>query len=122
LPDLRAPERGVAFAAFVRAWQAELSALALDDTWPERLPEAERARLEVVLAAAVVDSQAAARAEDNARAERLSADRVALAATGDLRSALVALCPAAATTATERAAALTDSPLADILAFALSIT
>jgi hypothetical protein len=123
LPDLRTPDgrgdRGVAFAAFVRAWQAELSAIALD---PARLPEAERARLEVVLAAAVVDSQLAASAARYAQAERLTADRVALVATGDLRAALVALAPADATTPEARAVALTASPLSDLVAFALSAT
>lgn len=119
LPDLRAPERGVAFSAFVRAWQAELSGIALA---PERLGEAERARLEVALAAAAVDSQAVARAADWARAERLTADRVALAATGDPRAALVALAPADATTPEARTAALGAGPLAELIAFALAAT
>jgi len=119
LPDLRAPERGVAFSAFVRAWQAELSGVALD---PEHLPEAERARLEAALAAAAVDSRAGTAAAEYARAERLSADRVALAATGDLRAGLVALAPADATTAEARAAALGNAPLAELLAFALAAT
>ncbi|HEX6835979.1 MAG TPA: tetratricopeptide repeat protein, partial [Polyangia bacterium] len=119
LPDLRAPERGVAFAAFVRAWQAELSGVALD---PERLSEPERARLEVALAAAAVDSQAAARAADYARDERLSADRVALAATGDLRAALIALAPADATTPEARTAALAVPPLSELIAFAILAT
>jgi hypothetical protein len=47
---------------------------------------------------------------------------VALAATGDLRAALVALAPDDAETAEARAAALTTSPLADLLAFALAST
>ncbi|MDB4970575.1 MAG: Tetratricopeptide 4 [Myxococcales bacterium] len=119
LPDLRAPDRGVAFAAFVRAWQAELAQLQLD---PERLPEPARARLEVVLAAAVVDSRAAAAAADWIRAERLSADRAALAATGDLRAALTALAPSEGTGVAERAALLTTSPLGDLVAFALALT
>jgi Tfp pilus assembly protein PilF len=119
LPDLRAPDRGVAFAAFVRAWQAELTQLNLD---PEQLPEPHRARLEVVLAAAVVDSQAALRAADWTRAERLSADRAAFAATGDLRAALNALAPPSAGGVAERAALLTTSPLGDLVAFAISLT
>ena len=119
LPDLRAPERGVAFSAFVHAWQAELSGVALD---PEQLPEAERAHLEMVLATAVANPQAAASAADYARAERRSADRVALAATGDLRAALAALVSNEATTPEARAAALAAPPLSDLLAFALSVT
>jgi hypothetical protein len=119
LPDLRTPDRGVAYAAFVRAWQAELSGLSFA---PEHLPEAERARLEVALAAAVVDSQAVAGAEEWVRYERLTADRVALAITGDLRAGLAALAPASATTPEARAAALALSPLADLVAFAILIT
>ena len=120
LPDLRAPERGVAFAAFVRAWQAELSGIALE---PERLAEAERAHLEVVLAAAAVDSQAAAGAADYARAERLTADRVALAATGDLRAALTALAAADADDARgARRRARPRRRSSDLLAFALAVT
>ncbi|HEX9105084.1 MAG TPA: hypothetical protein VF997_22890, partial [Polyangia bacterium] len=119
LPDLRAPERGVAFAAFVRAWQSELSAIALE---PERLAEAERARLEVALAAAAVDPRAAAGAGEYARAERLSADRVALAATGDLRAGLLALAPADATTPEARNAALAAPPLSELIAFAFAAT
>jgi hypothetical protein len=119
LPDLRLPERGVAFAAFVRAWQAELSGVALA---PEHLSEAEREHLEVVLAAAAVDSQAAAGAADYARAGRLSADRVALAATGDLRAALTALAATDATTPEARATALATPPLSDLIAFALAVT
>jgi hypothetical protein len=43
---------------------------------------------------------------------------MALAATGDLRAGLAALCPADATTAEARRAALVDQPaLADLLAF-----
>ncbi len=118
LPDLRAPERGVAFSAFVRAWQSELSGVALD---PARLGEDERARLEVVLAAAV-DGQVAAGAPAYAQAERLTADRVALAATGDLRAALLALAPDDDGSPDARTAALTQSPLSDLLAFALSAT
>ncbi|MGZ3427522.1 MAG: tetratricopeptide repeat protein, partial [Polyangia bacterium] len=122
LPDLRAPERGVAFDAFVRGWQAELSGIAGDSAGPNRLPEAERARLEVVLAAAVADPQAAAGAADYVRAELLTADRVALAATGDLRAALTALVSDEATTPEARAAALGAPPLSELLAFALSVT
>ncbi len=123
LPDLRAPDRGVAFAAFVRAWQQELSAVAAESAWVERLGEAERAHLEVVLAAAAaVDSQAAAGAADYTRAERLSADRVALAATGDLRAALIALAPTDAATPEARAAALATPPLSELIAFALAAT
>ena len=119
LPDLGAPERGVAFAAFRHAWQTELAALGID---PARLPEPARARLEMVLAAAVVDAEAAASAADYPIAERLSADRVAFAATGDLRAALAALASSDTTTTLERAAMLAASPLSDLIAFALTLT
>jgi hypothetical protein len=76
----------------------------------------------VALAAAVADAQVAAHASAYALAERLSADRVALAATGDLRAGLIALAPVDATTPEARAAALSTPPLADLIAFALSAT
>ncbi len=120
LPDLRAPDRG---SHFVLAWQAELAALAID---PEQLPEAQRGRLEMVLAAAVADGNAPAAAADYPRAERLTADRAAYAATGDLRAALVALAPSSANAPTEtasaRAALLATSAIAELVAFALMRT
>jgi tetratricopeptide (TPR) repeat protein len=119
LPDLRAPDPSGRGNAFVLAWQAELAALALD---PEQLPEPQRSRLEMVLATAVVDSNLPAAATDYARAERLSADRVAYAATGDLRAALTALTPPAAAAPEARAALLTTSALAELIAFALART
>jgi tetratricopeptide (TPR) repeat protein len=112
LPDMRAPA-----GAFVKAWQVELAALKLD---PDALPEAQRSHLEMVLANVVVDSSAAAAADDYARTERLSAGRAALAVTGDLRAALAALAPADATTLEVRAAALAHPELADLIAFALA--
>jgi Tfp pilus assembly protein PilF len=112
LPDMRAPA-----GAFVKAWQAELSALRLD---PEELPEARRSHLEMVLANVILDSSAAAAADDYARTERLSAGRAAFAATGDLRAGLVALAPADATSLEVRAAALGHPELADLIAFALA--
>jgi hypothetical protein len=116
LPDLA--ERPGPLASFTRAWQMELASLPLD---PERLPEARRARLEMVLAAAAVDSSLPAAAADYARAERLTADRVAYAATGDLRAGLVALAPAAASSSEARAAALATPALAALVAFALAL-
>jgi hypothetical protein len=115
LPDLRARMDG----AFVHAWQAELMAIGFS---PERLTEAQRAHLEGVLAACLVDSSALQAAARYAQAERLSADRAAFIATGDLRAALLALTPAEAVTADERAEALSDVPaVAELLAFASSL-
>jgi hypothetical protein len=112
LPDMRAPA-----GAFVKAWQAELSALQLN---PDELPEARRSHLEMVLANVIVDSSAALAADHYARTERLSAGRAAFAATGDLRAALVALAPADAITTEARAMALAHPELADLVAFALA--
>jgi hypothetical protein len=117
LPDLA--ERPGPLTSFIRAWQVELGALPLD---PERLPEARRARLEGLLAAAAADSSLPAAAADYARAERLSADRIAYAATGDLRAGLVALAPAAASSSEARAAALATPALSELVAFALALT
>jgi tetratricopeptide (TPR) repeat protein len=114
LPDL--PDRG---GTWVKAWQAELAALPLD---PEQLPEGRRAQLEMVLAAAAVDSSLPASAVSYASAERLTADRVAYAVTGDLRAGLVALVPAAASTSEARAAALATPELGDLIAFALALS
>ena len=101
----------------MRAWQAELSACARS----ERLPEAERARLEVALADRLVDRSAAERAPGYARAERLSADRVAYAATGDLRAGLVALGGEASDAAARERAVLEDPALVDLIGFARAL-
>ena len=119
LPDLRRPS---AASRSPRSCAPGRRSCRASRSPPSTLGEAERGHLEVVLAAAVVDSQAAAGAADYARAERLTADRVALAATGDLRAALVALAPADATTPDARAAALAAPPLSDLIAFALAAT
>ncbi|MEO6953152.1 MAG: hypothetical protein ABI321_15230 [Polyangia bacterium] len=111
LPDLRAD------GPFVRAWQAELSALGLR---PETLPETTRARLEVSLATLVVEHDIAERARAYAEAERLTANRVAYAVTGDLRAGLEAL--AGTLEPDERAMALREDPaLIDLVEFALSL-
>jgi tetratricopeptide (TPR) repeat protein len=102
--------------AFVHAWQAELEALPLK---PDLLPADVRNHLEVVLAAIVLDSVALTGSTAYCVAERLTADRVALALTGDLRAGLAALCPTDVTTSEARHAALTDHPpLAELLSFA----
>ena len=111
LPDLRAD------GPFVRAWQAELSSLGLR---PETLPEATRTRLEISLARLVVDRDVAEHARVYAEAERLTANRVAYAVTGDLRAGLEAL--AGVLEPDERLAALREDPaLADLVEFALSL-
>jgi tetratricopeptide (TPR) repeat protein len=118
LPDLRATM--LRASTFVHAWQAELTALPLR---PDALPGAAREHLEVVLAACIVDPVALSSAPGYAVAERLTADRFALAATGDLRAALAALCPADATSVDARADALTESPaIAELLAFVGTIS
>jgi hypothetical protein len=115
LPDLRARLDG----AFVHAWQAELMTIGFV---PDRLPEDVRARLESVLAACLVDSTASQAAARYAQAERLSADRAAFLATGDLRAGLLALCPQEVTTAEARAEALSEVPaIVELLAFATSL-
>jgi hypothetical protein len=116
LPDLRAPDRD---NAFLLAWQAELAALALD---PGQLPEAQRSRIEVALASALVDGNAVAAAADYPRVERLTADRAAYAATGDLRAALVALTPLGAVGPDARAAQLATGAIAELVAFAFART
>jgi hypothetical protein len=117
LPDLAHTMQRA--GAFVQAWQNELEALPLR---PELLPEEARNHLEVVLAAVVLESAALSASAAYCVAERLTADRVAFALTGDLRAALTALCPADVTTAEGRAAALSDHPaLAELLAFASRI-
>jgi tetratricopeptide (TPR) repeat protein len=117
LPDLRSSKM-MHDGAFVHAWQAELLQVGFS---PERLSDAQRSRIEGVLAACLVDSSAPQAAAHYAAAERLSADRAALAATGDLRAGLMALCPGDATTAAARAEALTEGVLAELLAFASSL-
>ncbi len=113
LPDLRIE------GPFVRAWQAELSALGLR---AETLPEATRARLEMSLANLVVDRGAAEQAEAYAEHERLTANRVALVVTGDLRAGLTALCGNVGDSAAERDQAMIEDPaLADLVAFAFSL-
>jgi tetratricopeptide (TPR) repeat protein len=113
LPDLSGTLQRT--GTFVHAWQAELEALPLK---PESLPEDARNHLEVVLAAVVLDSTALGASAAYSSAERRTADRMALAATGDLRAGLAALCPPDATTAEARRAALTEHPaIADLLAF-----
>jgi hypothetical protein len=117
LPDLRSARTGG--GAFINAWQAELVQMGLR---PDALPEPERERLESVLAACLVDSTAGAAAAQYATRERLSADRAALIATGDLRAGLAALCPAHVTTAEERAEALAEAPaLIELVGFASSL-
>jgi hypothetical protein len=115
LPDL-APTLAKA-GAFVPAWQSELLALGVR---PDALGAAEREHLEVVLAGCVLDAGALEAARAWCVAERLTADRTALALTGDLRAALTALCPPQlATTAEARADALGSVPaLVELLAFA----
>ncbi len=113
LPDLRIE------GPFVRAWQAELSALGLR---AETLPEATRARLEMSLANLVVDRGAAEHAETYAEQERLTANRVALVVTGDLRAGLTALAGNVGDSAAERDQAMIGDPaLADLVAFAFSL-
>lgn len=116
LPDL-APSL-LRTGPFVQAWQTELHALLR----PEALPESQREHLEMVLAACVTDSAALAAGAEYAAAERHSADRVALARTGDLRAGLAALAPAEATTAKLRLTALREVPaLVELLAFAATL-
>jgi tetratricopeptide (TPR) repeat protein len=107
-------------SAFVHAWQAELEALPLR---PEALPPDMRNHLEVVLAAVVLDSTALTSAAAYCAAERLTADRVAFAQTGDLRAALAGICPADAASLEARAAVLSDhAPMTELLAFVARIT
>ena len=76
----------------------------------------------MVLAGCLVDSTALSRLPQYLVAERYTADRVALLATGDLRAGLVALCPPDATTPETRAAALTSAPaLIELCAFARAL-
>jgi tetratricopeptide (TPR) repeat protein len=106
--------------AFVHAWQAELSALGVK---PETLADDQRSHVEMALTSCVLDSAALASGDAYVAAERLTADRVALAVTGDLRAALVALCPPSAATAVARGAAIAEVPeLVELLAFAATIT
>jgi hypothetical protein len=74
-----------------------------------------------VLASCLVDSSAMQQLAAFCAAERLSADRAALAMTGDLRAGLRALCPPEATTIGARLAALKGGPLRELLAFAESL-
>jgi tetratricopeptide (TPR) repeat protein len=114
LPDLSASR--VDAGAFVHAWQAELVGMGLK---PEQLGEGMRSHIEAALAACVVDSTASAAAAHYAVNERLSADRAALAITGDLRAGLVALCPVERESIGSRAEALAEvRPLAELVAFA----
>jgi len=105
--------------AFVQAWRAELEALPLR---PESFTEPQRALLEIVLAACVLDGQALASGQAYCVAERRSADRTALALTGDLRAALWALGPPEATTPEARALALVQTPaLLELIRFAAEL-
>ena len=113
LPDLRVD------GPFVRAWQAELQALGLR---AENIPEATRARLEVSLANLVVDRGAADQAQEYAETERLTANRVALVVTGDLRAGLTALSGNVGDSIAERQCAMHDDPaMADLVLFAFSL-
>ena len=87
------------------------------NTWQH--PEV-RNHLEVVLAQVVLDASALTGSAAYCAAERLTADRMALGATGDLRAGLAALCPPDnCGTAEERRASLTGHrAIADLLAFA----
>jgi len=105
--------------AFVQAWRAELEALPLR---PETFTEPQRAVLEIVLAACVLDGQALASGQAYCVAERRSADRTALALTGDLRAALWALGPPEAATPEARTAALLQTPaLHELIRFAAEL-
>jgi tetratricopeptide (TPR) repeat protein len=113
LPDLRLE------GAFVHAWQAELQVLGIS---PDALPEAMRAHLEVVLAGCLVDSSALSKLESYLTFERMTADRMALLLTGDLRAGLAALCPIDAVTIEARAQALTEvAALRELVAFGDSL-
>jgi len=101
--------------AFVHAWRAELEALPLR---PESMPERTRAHLEIALAAAALDNAALASGQAYCAAERWSADRAALSATGDARAALTALAAPDVATPDARTAALTHAPaLIELLRF-----
>ncbi len=117
LPDLAATLHKS--GAFVHAWQAELESLQVR---PEFLSETVRSHVEVQLANCVLDANALGSSMTYCAAERLTADRVAYAMTGDLRAALSALAPPEANTAELRAAALAQSPgLLELLAFAATV-
>jgi tetratricopeptide (TPR) repeat protein len=120
LPDLSTGLGGRGAGSFVQAWQAELSGLGVR---PDQLSAAERAQAESALANVLTDPSAMVSASAYTAAERLTADRVALCATGDLRAALCALVPSDATTARGRIAALRNAPaIVELLAFAALIS
>lgn len=103
---------------FVSAWLTELGAIGLR---PSSLPPPARARIEMTLRECLADRSALAAASAYCAAERLTADRVALAATGDYRAALVTLGPAEATTPASRARALLEHPpLSELLSWIMA--
>ena len=102
---------------FVSAWLTELGAIGLR---PATLPPQVRSHIETALAACLADCSALAAASAYCAAERL-ADRVALAATGDYRAALVTLGPAEATTPALRARSLVEHPpLSELLSWIMA--
>jgi tetratricopeptide (TPR) repeat protein len=106
LPDVHLEGAGIP------AWAAELSALGLR---PESIPVAQRDELELVLTSCILTPQALDFSAYSAF-ERSSANRAALAATGDLEAALNALVDDA-NSVEERIAALDDPEIQELLAF-----
>jgi hypothetical protein len=116
VPELATGLSSRSGVAFVSAWQAELTSLGVR---PAALAPPDRQQAESALAALLTDPAAMMGALGYCAAERLSADRAALMATGDLRAALGALAPPEASNARARIMLLSRAPaIVELLKFA----